>query len=91
MTEVISLEGPVESIDGQLVIRIPLTAGGDRLVSLALGVGKSDGKYLSVVIQPWLAEKLGILEGSLVVVDNRNGKLTVTRSAANDEPQPRAT
>jgi len=34
-----------------------------------------------------LAEKLRIGEGSLVFVDNQNGKLNITRSAANDDPE----
>jgi hypothetical protein len=48
-----------------------------------------DGEFLKVVIQPWLAEKLRIAAGSLVIVDNVNGKFTITRSAANDEPAQR--
>ena len=88
MTNPISLEGPVELIDGKLTIRIPLAAGGAQLAPLARGIGETDGEYLSVVIQPWLAEKLRIGEGSLVFVDNKNGKFTITRSAANDEPAP---
>jgi hypothetical protein len=67
------------------MLRIPLAAGGDKLAPLALGIGESDGEFLNVVIQPWLAEKLRIAAGSLVVVDNANGKFTITRSGANDE------
>lgn len=85
MTDPISLEGPVELVDGKLMIRIPLAAGGDRLEPLAHGIGQADGEYLNVVIQPWLAE-IRIGAGSIVVVDNKNGKFTITRSAANDEP-----
>jgi hypothetical protein len=44
----------------------------------------TDGDYLTVVIQPWLAGKLRIGAGSLVVVDNNDGKLRITRAAAND-------
>jgi hypothetical protein len=85
MTDVISIEGPVELIEGQLMLRIPLAAGGDKLAPLARGIGETDGEYLNVVIKPWLAEKLRIGAGSLVFVDNKNGKFTITRSAANDE------
>ncbi|MEK6642307.1 MAG: hypothetical protein AABZ08_00230 [Planctomycetota bacterium] len=86
MSHNISLEGPVELIDGRLVLRIPLAAGGDKLAPFACGISESDGEYLNVVIQPWLAENLRIDTGSLVVVDIQNGKFTITRSAANDEP-----
>jgi hypothetical protein len=86
MADAISLEGPVELVNGKLMIRIPLAAGGDKLAPLAHAIGEIDGEYLNVVIQPWLAEKLRIAAGSIVVVDNRNGKFTITRSAANDQP-----
>jgi serine acetyltransferase len=33
-----------------------------------------------------LAEKLRIGAGSVVIVDNANGKLTITGNPANDEP-----
>lgn len=80
------LEGPVELVDGQLMLRIPLAAGGDQLVSPARGIGESDGEYLNIVIQPWLAEELRIAARSVVVVEIQNGKFTITRSTANDEP-----
>ena len=85
MTEPISIEGPVELIDGKLTLRIPLAAGGAELAPFTRGIGETDSEYLNVVIQPWLAERLRIEAGSLVFVDNKNGKFTITRSAANDE------
>jgi len=85
MEDYISIAGPVELINGQLILRIPLAVGGDKLSLLTKGIGETDDEYLNVVIQPWLAEKLRIGEGSLVFVDNENGKFTITRSAANDE------
>ena len=85
MEEIISIEGPVELVEGQLMLRIPLSVGGDKLAPLAKGIGEKDNENLNVIIKPWLAEKLRIGEGSLVIVDNKNGKFTITRSAANDE------
>jgi hypothetical protein len=85
--EPVSIEGPVELIDGRLTLRIPLAVGGDKLVPLARGIGTIEGQYLCVVIRPWLADKLRIGAGSLVIVDNDNGKFTITRSAKNDEPE----
>jgi hypothetical protein len=85
MAEVVSLEGPVEVVNGELAIFIPLEAGGAVLAPLAKGIGEIDGDFLKVVIRPWLAEKLRIGAGSLVIVDNANGKFTITRSPANDE------
>jgi hypothetical protein len=86
MSDTVSIEGPVELINGRLVLRIPLAAGGDKLAPLAKGIGTVDHNHLILTIQPWLAEKLRIALGSLVVVDNVNGKFTVTRSASNDDP-----
>ena len=85
MSNWISIEGPVELIDGRLMLRIPLGEGGEDLEPFARGIGYIVGDCLQVVIQPWLAEKLRIDAGSVVVVDNKNGKFTITRSPANDE------
>ena len=87
MPDYISLEGPLESIDGQLTLRIPLEAGGDKLAPYARGIGEIDGDCFKVIVQPWLAEKLRVGDGSLVLVDNKDGKFTITRSAANDLPK----
>ena len=86
MSEIISIEGPVELVDGKLTLQIPFAAGGDRLAPLARGIGEVVGEELVIVIQPWLAENLRIGAGSLVHVDNCNGKFTITRSAKNDDP-----
>ena len=88
MSQPISIEGPVELVDGKLTLRIPLAAGGARLADLARGIGTMDGEYLYVTIQPWLADQLRIGPGSLVLVDNANGKFTITRSARNDTQNP---
>jgi RimJ/RimL family protein N-acetyltransferase len=84
MAESVSLEGHVELEDGQLILRIPLEAGGDKLAPLAQGIGEVRGGDLVVVIPAWLAEKLDIGANSLVVVDNQAGKCRITRSDAND-------
>ncbi|MBN1319642.1 MAG: hypothetical protein JXA87_02270 [Thermoleophilia bacterium] len=82
---VVSLEGPVELVEGKLTLRIPLSAGGQELVEAARGLGEIDGEYLVVVIAPWLAEHLGIEAGSLVAVDNEDGRFHIVRSATNDD------
>ncbi len=88
MTEPATLEGPVELVAGELVLRIPLAAGGDKLAPLARGIGTTDENHLTVAIQPWLAEKLRIGAGSLVIVGNSEGGFRITRRASNDEQQP---
>jgi len=86
MSDKISLEGPLELIDGKLTLQIPLAAGGGKLAPLARGIGEIEGDNLVVVIHPGMAERLRIGAGSLVFVDNLNGKFTITRSAKNDDP-----
>jgi hypothetical protein len=73
------LTGPVETVDGKLVLRIPLAAGGSELVACSRGIGEVEGDFLSIVIEEWLAEKLGIAEATSVVVDNTNGRLNIRR------------
>ncbi len=83
----VSVECAFELVEGQLMLRIPLHAGGDKLASLAKGIGQVNDDKLIVIIQPWLAKKLRIGAGSLVTVDNRDGKFTITRSPLNDDTQ----
>jgi hypothetical protein len=63
-----------------------LTHVGPALRLFAKGVGEIDGEFVKVVLQRWLAEKFRIGAGDLVIVDNMNGKFTITRRATNDEP-----
>jgi hypothetical protein len=80
MANVTTLTGPVENIDGKLLLRIPLDAGGSELVAASRGIGVVEGEFLSIEIMDWLAKKLGISEGSLVTVDNVNGKFNIRHS-----------
>ena len=84
----IPVEGPVELIDGKLILLIPFDVGGVASEAHKLGIGEVDGECLKVVVQPWLAEKLRIGPGSLVnvSVDTDQGNFSITRSAANDQP-----
>ena len=78
MDEITSLSGPVERLDGQLVLRIPTAAGGAQLAAAARGIGRIEDGELIVGIPPWLATKLGIREGTVVTVDNQGGKFNIT-------------
>jgi hypothetical protein len=75
---VTSLKGPVELIRGQLILRIPLAAGGARLRRCARSISRVEGDFLEVTIPAWLAEKIKISEGTVVAVDNRWGKFNIT-------------
>jgi hypothetical protein len=77
---VTSLGGPVELVEGELVLLIPLAAGGHELVPFTRGIGRIEGEVLRIVIPHWLAEKLDISEGCRVIVDNAGGKFNIRRA-----------
>jgi hypothetical protein len=74
----VSLSGPIEESDGELVLLIPLSAGGYILAATARGIGQIEGNFLKVTIPPWLAAKLEISAGSIVNIDNTGGKFNIT-------------
>jgi len=67
----------VEKEDGNLVLRIPLEAGGAEFVECSRGISKIQDNQLKVTIPEWLAGMLRIDEGSLVSVDSANGKFNI--------------
>jgi hypothetical protein len=77
MDNVTSLQGTVEKVEGKLVLLIPLNVGGDQFIACSKSISELQGEYLKVVIPEWLAGMLRIEEGSLVTVDNENGKLNI--------------
>jgi hypothetical protein len=77
MSDVTSLEGLVELLNGALVLTIPLAYGGNEFVACSRGIGKIEDDCLKVTIPQWLAEKLAIRQGSLVQVNNRDGKFNI--------------
>ena len=80
MEEVMSLEGPVLKINGELVLIIPLSSGGDELMACSKGISEVEGEYLKIVIPEWLAGILRIEEGDLICVDNTDGKFHICAS-----------
>jgi len=84
MEKVMSLEGPVLKIAGDLVLVIPLSAGGDALMECSRGISEVQGEFLQIVIPEWLAGMLRIEEGDFVCVDNADGQLHIC--ASNPRP-----
>jgi hypothetical protein len=74
---VFSLRGPVQKEDNKLVLRIPLEAGGSNFLECSRGISEIEGEYLKIIIPEWLAGMLRIDEGSVVNVDNANGKFNI--------------
>jgi hypothetical protein len=78
MDEPASLQGPVEKVDGILVLRIPLAAGGDEFVECSRGISEVTDGFLVIEIKEWLAGMLRIEAGDLVSVNNAGGKFNIT-------------
>ena len=81
MNNIISLEGPLELINQKLVLIILLEAGGVELSCVASGIAHIEGDFLILTIPNLLADKLGIVEGGLLVVDNQNSKFNIRVSS----------
>jgi hypothetical protein len=77
MNEEMELEGPVLKVNGELMLLIPLEAGGAELVESSRGISEVQGEFLKVIIPEWLADVLRIEEGDLVRVQKSNGKLNI--------------
>jgi hypothetical protein len=73
MEEVMSLEGPVLMVNGELVLFVPLCAGGAELAECSRGIAEVQGEFLRIIIPEWLAGLLRIEEGDLVCVHNGGG------------------
>jgi len=84
MREVFSLEGPVLKVDGQLILVIPLDAGGAELVQCSRGISEVQGDFLKIVTPEWLAGLLRSGEGDLVRVHNGDHKFHIRPS----KPRP---
>ena len=76
-SRVTSMTGPLEEVDGRLLLQIPLRLGGDQLIACSRGISQVIDEFLIVEVLPWLAESLRIRAGSIVAVDNENGKFNV--------------
>jgi len=77
MDSVTSLEGPVDLVDGELRLQIPLDAGGGGFVACARGISRVEGDDLVITIPSWLAAQLGIGPGATVQTDNRGGRFNI--------------
>ena len=84
MTKPTSVQGPIEDLDGQLVLMIPLDVGGSDLAPSAAGISEIVGDVLRVDIPQWLASKLDLTRGTIVTVDNADGTFNIRRVTDED-------
>ena len=80
MARDVSIKGPLEKIDGKLMLQIPLAVGGRELADCTKGIGRIEGHFLKIEVLPWMAEKLGVSEGSVMAVDNTTGEFRMQRA-----------
>ena len=80
MEEGKSLEGPGLKVNGEVVLIIPLSAGGEELMKCSRGISEVQGKFLKIVIPEWLAGMLRVEEGDLVSIHNTDGKFHISPS-----------
>jgi hypothetical protein len=72
----VHLQGPIELIEGRWLMRIPLAAGGARLLSSTRGIGRVIADVLEIEVPAKLIKKLGLRDGQTVSVHNKGGKFT---------------
>jgi len=70
--------------DGKLVLNVPLANGGSEFVECSKGISKVEEKYLKIVVPDWMATKMGFGKGSLVDINNRDGKLHIDSAIESD-------
>ena len=76
-----------ELLAGQLTLQIPLEVGGADFEEAASGISTVADGCLNIVIPDWLAAKLGIVDGSIVAIDNHGGKLNLSLVPDHDPEQ----
>jgi hypothetical protein len=73
---VLSLEGPVLKVNGELLLLIPLADASMEAVERSRSISEVQGEFLKIVIPEWLAGLLEIEEGDTVRVQS-DGELRV--------------
>jgi len=70
----VSLQIVAAIVDGKMTLMVPMEEGGRELSECTRGIAGIEGKNLRIVLPDWLADKVGVQDGSLVEVDNEGGK-----------------
>jgi hypothetical protein len=72
----LSLEGPVLKVNGELMLLIPLADVSTEAAKRSRSISEVQEDFLQIVIPEWLAGMLEIEEGDLVRVES-DGKLDI--------------
>lgn len=78
-----TITGPAVEHGGNFWLIIPLEPGGKHFVDCTKGTSIVEDGYLKIFIAARVAEVIGIRNGSIVQIDNRDGKLNVQLTNSN--------
>jgi hypothetical protein len=77
MEELMSLQGPVLVVNGQLTLLVPLQDRRAESIGRSRDASEVAGSCLQIAIPEWIAEMLRIEVGDIVCVSNWDGELEV--------------
>ena len=77
MMSKLPIQGPIELVNDQFCLMIPLEAGGDELVPLTTKIATVEGDMLKVVVPDWMMKYLGLRVDGLVDIDIVDGKFNI--------------
>jgi hypothetical protein len=83
MEELMSLEGPVLVVNGQLTLLVPLQDAGAESIDGSRGISEVEGSCLQIAIPEWIAGMLRIEEGDIVCVSNWDGELEIRQRSGS--------
>lgn len=81
MEELMSLQGPVLVVNGQLTLLVPLQDGRAESIDRSRDASEVAGSCLQIAIPEWIAGMLRIEEGDIVCVTNWDGELGIKGGA----------
>jgi len=73
------LRARVQTLNGHLVVYVPLDRGGRQLASVTRGLSDIEGADLKIVIPEWLAQEIDVQDGTDISIDCQNGQFRLTR------------
>ena len=80
MSDYVSIDGPIEMIDGRMLVRIPLEPYGKSLVDCTQSLSFIADDHLCIEIHEWMLEKLEMNAADLLHIDNANGEFNMRRA-----------
>jgi hypothetical protein len=83
MEELMSLQGPVLVVNGQLTLLVLLQNGEAESIDPSRAISEAEGSCLQIAIPEWIAEMLRIEVGDIVCVSNWDGELEIKAASGS--------